>query len=115
MLNFICPQRTDLVIGTKQIGEGLLLINGFSTAVGAESIGKNCIIYQQVTIGATKSGFPTTLNNVTIFSGTVIIGKITIGNNVVIGANASVYKDVPDNCMVLPGSSRIMRWKGTVA
>ena len=39
-----------------------------------------------------------------------IFGKITIGNNVVIGANATVYKDVPDNSTVLPGSSKIMRW-----
>jgi len=111
LLNIICPQRADLIISTKSIGGGLLLINGFSTAIGAESIGNNCIIYQQVTIGATRSGFPTILNNVTIYAGAVIIGKITIGNNAVIGANATVYKDVPDNCMVLPGSSRIMHWK----
>jgi len=48
----------------------------------------------------------------------VIIGKITIGNNVVIGANATVLMDVPDNCTVYAPIPRIMRWadpdKGTV-
>jgi len=28
-----------------------------------------------------------------------IIGKITIGDNVIIGANAVVNKDVPSNCI----------------
>jgi serine O-acetyltransferase len=98
-------------VESKQIGEGMIIIHGFSTAIGAESIGKNCIIYQQVTIGATKDGFPTILDNVTIYAGAVIIGKITIGNNVVVGANATVFNDVPDNCTVLPGSSRVMKWR----
>lgn len=110
-LNIICPQMQTLIIYTKHIGEGLALVNGFATAIGAESIGKNCIIYQQVTLGGTKYGSPIILDNVTICSGAILLGKITIGNNVVIGANATVLRDVPDNCTVLPASSSIMKWK----
>ena len=101
----------NIFIVTKQIGEGMALVNGFSTTIGAKSIGKNCKIYQQVTIGSYKNGYPTILDNVTIYAGAVIFGKVTIGNNVIVGANATVFTDVPDNCTILPGSSKIMRWK----
>jgi serine O-acetyltransferase len=110
-LKILCPPERTLAIITPQIGEGLVVSHGFSTAIGAKSIGKNCTILQQVTIGATKYGEPVIKDNVVIYAGAVIFGKITIGNNVVIGANATVFIDVPDNCTVLPGTSKIMRWK----
>lgn len=108
-LRLIYPGINSLTISTKNIGEGLYIQSGFATMIGAESIGRNCTIYQQVTIGW-FNGYPTILDNVTIYPGAIIIGKVTIGNNVVIGANATVFMDVPDNCTVLPGSSRIMKW-----
>lgn len=43
-----------------------------------------------------------------IGSGAKIIGPCTIGNNVKIGANAVVAKDVPDNCTVV-GTMRIIQ------
>ena len=43
---------------------------------------------------------PKILNNVTICCGAKVLGGITIGNNAVIGANAVVVKDVPDNAIV---------------
>ena len=46
-------------------------------------------------------------DNVFIGTGAKIIGNITIGNNVLIGANAVVTKDVPDNCTVI-GNPMIM-------
>lgn len=110
-LRIILPPAPALAIQTHVIGEGLVISHGFGTAIGAKSIGKNCTILQQVTIGATKEGEPVIGDNVMIYAGAVIFGKINIGNNVVIGANATVFRDVPDNCTVLPGTSRIMHWK----
>ncbi|SMO50650.1 serine O-acetyltransferase [Saccharicrinis carchari] len=110
-LPFICPGQSNLYIQTKQIGEGMKIMHGFATAIGAESIGNNCTIYQQVTIGGTDAGAPTIKDNVTIYAGAVIFGKITIGNDVTIGANATVYTNVPDNSSVLPGTSKVFRWK----
>ncbi len=109
-LGILCPPLSTLKIRTDFIGEGLTIANGYATLIGAKSIGKNCTISQQVTIGATKYGNPTIKNNVTIYAGAIVIGKISIGENVTIGANATVYKDIPDNCTVLPGTSKIMRW-----
>lgn len=110
LLNIVCPELSSLHIHARRIGEGLAIIHGVATEIGAESIGKNCTIFQQVTIGGTIHGAPTIMDNVTIYAAAVVVGKITIGNNVVIGANATVCTNVPDNCTVLPGSSKVMRW-----
>ena len=111
MLSIIYPQLQTLHIHTKNIDEGLAVIHGTAAEIGAESIGKNCTIFHLVSIGGTKHGAPIIGDNVTIYTGAIIIGKITIGNNVVIGANATVFSNVPDDCTVLPGTSKIMRWK----
>jgi serine O-acetyltransferase len=109
-LNIFCPKMSTLFIGSDYIGEGFFIHHGFATGINAESIGKNCWINQQVSIGSHQGGRPIILDNVIIRPGAVIIGKITIGNNVVIGANATIFCDIPDNCTVYPPSSRIMLW-----
>jgi serine O-acetyltransferase len=109
LLNIFCPEISTLVIHTEQIGEGLFIWHGFATGIGAKSIGKNCTINQQVTIG-NSNGYPTILDNVRIQAGATIVGNITIGNNSTIGANATVLTDVPDNCTVYPAPCRIMKW-----
>ena len=59
-------------------------------------IGKNCRIYQNVTIGSDKDGnFPTFGSNVVVYAGACIIGGVFVGDDVIIGANAVVIKDVP--------------------
>ncbi len=109
-VKWFCPPRRNMVIGTEKIGPGLYIHLGYSSVIGAKSIGKNCLIYQQVTIGS-FNGAPTIGNNVTINSGAVILGKISIGNNVSIGANATVLNDVPDNTTVYPSKATMMKWK----
>ena len=77
-------------------------------------IGKNCVIFHQVTIGAKRTvdsknnGNPTIGDNCYIGSGAKIIGNIHIGNNVRIGANCVVYQDIPDNSVVVNGPTRII-------
>ncbi|MCU0473435.1 MAG: serine acetyltransferase [Bacteroidales bacterium] len=110
ILNIFCSEISSLYIYRNQtIGEGLFIWHGYATLIGSKSIGENCTINQQVTIG-TFNGYPTILDNVTINSGAIVVGDITIGNNSVIGANATVFQDVPDNCTVYPAQSKIMQW-----
>jgi serine O-acetyltransferase len=77
-------------------------------------IGKNCVIFHQVTIGSNtdidniKCGAPIIGDNVYIGAGAKIIGKIKIGSNVKIGANAVVVTDVPDNCTVVMAKPRMI-------
>lgn len=78
------------------------------------TIGYNCIIFQQVTlgsnyvIGSKTMGSPTLGDNVYIGAGAKIIGRVFIGNNVIIGANATVVTDIPDNSVVVGTHSRII-------
>ena len=79
-----------------QIGGGLQMAhtNGIVINVGAR-IGCNCDIFQQVTIGEARGGFPTIGNRVSIGAGAKILGPVTIGDGARIGANALVIRDVP--------------------
>ena len=85
---------------------------GIGVAIHARCVvGNNCIIGQNVTIGG-KSGWyevPIIGDNVEICTGAKILGPVRIGNNVIIGANAVVVKDVPDNCVVAGVPARIIR------
>lgn len=74
-------------------------------------IGKNAVIFQQVTIGSITSkgskniGSPIIGDNCYIGAGAKIIGNIRIGNNVRIGANAVVTQNVKDNASVYAQST----------
>ena len=75
-------------------------------------IGKNCTIFHQVTIGndyRDVNNIPIIGDNVTIYPGAKIVGKVIIGNNVEIGANTVVTKDVPSDTLVVTGSVRVIK------
>lgn len=102
----IGTKHLNLYIWTKDVGEGMRIMHGFSTVINAQSIGKNFICSQQVTIGWGKGGEPIIGDNVTIYAGAIIVGGVRIGNNVKIGAGAIVNKDVPDNTLVVSERNR---------
>ncbi|MBQ3285202.1 MAG: serine acetyltransferase [Ruminococcus sp.] len=94
-VKFVYPPMDTLYLDTPEIGGGLFIQHGFATMIAAASIGENCWINQQVTIGHTGRGRPPIIgNNVTITCGAKVLGPITLGDNVTIGANACVVKDV---------------------
>ena len=73
-------------------------------------MGKNCKIYQQVTIGYNhRLEAPVLGDNVEVCCGAKIIGGVRIGDNVLIGANSVVLKDIPSNCVVAGVPARIIR------
>jgi serine O-acetyltransferase len=53
-------------------------------------------------------------NNVDVGAGAKVLGRIRIGNNVLIGANAVVVTDVPDGCIAVGVPARILRRKESV-
>jgi serine O-acetyltransferase len=77
-------------------------------------IGMECLIGTNVTVGG-RSGFPEVPvigNNVYIATGAKVLGPITVGNNVTIGANSVVINNVPDNAIVAGVPARIIKYKG---
>jgi serine O-acetyltransferase len=113
LLNPLCRQLNSLFLPTVKIGPGLYVEHGFSTIVAADFIGENVWIIQQVTIGyKNRIDGPKISNNVRIYAGVIVIGKIVIGENSIIGAGAVVTKDVPADCTVVGNPARIVRKDG---
>lgn len=93
-----------------KIGKRLFIDHGMGSVIGeTATIGDNCTIYHGVTLGGTgkdkNKRHPDLGDNVIVGCGAKILGPIKIGNNVKIGANAVVLKEVPDNSTVvgIPG------------
>ena len=92
------------------IGGGLLLPHPNGVVVhGDATLGPNCLLFQQVTIGADDTGFPTIGGNVDIGAGAKVIGAIRVGDRVLIGANAVVICDVPGGATAVGVPARILR------
>lgn len=99
------------------IGEGLFIDHGSGIVIGETTvIGKNCVIYQGVTLGGTgkETGkrHPTLGDNVMVGSGARVLGPVNIGNNVKIAAGAVVLHDIPDNCTAVGVPARVVRRDG---
>ena len=106
------PYQAEIGNGTKLGYGGIGVVIHHNTKIGC-----NCMIAQQVTLGGGNSrypGVPIVGDNVYMAKGSIIMGGITIGNNVIIGANAVVNKPVPDNAVVAGVPARILRIKKVV-
>ena len=86
-------------------GERLYLGPPFNITINPNSIiGKNVNIHKGVTIGmenrGERKGSPIIGDEVWIGVNSTLVGKITIGNNVLIAPNSFVNKDIPSNSVV---------------
>jgi serine O-acetyltransferase len=100
----------------SEIGKGVFFPHTQGTVLGAQRIGENATIFQNVTLGAREldmnystSARPTVGDNVIIGAGAKVLGGITVGNNVIIGANSVVTKSVPDDVIVAGIPAQIIR------
>ena len=107
----------ELPRGAK-IGPGLYIGHFGGITVSQHAvIGARCALSQSITIGfaghGDKAGVPVIGDDVYIAPGARVFGKIRIGDNVKIGANAVVYRDIPDNAVVaLDPGFRIVSFSG---
>ena len=104
----------DIPLNTR-IGGGLLLPHPNGVVIHPEvEIGPNCLLFQQVTLGATagRDGVPRLGGHVDVGAGAKILGPVTIGDHVVIGANAVVLQDVPAGAVAVGTPARVIERKG---
>lgn len=106
----------DIHPGAK-IGKGVFIDHGMGVVIGETAIvGDYSLIYQGVTLGGTgkDSGkrHPTLGEGVVVGSGAKVLGNISIGNQVRIGAGSVVLRDVPSHCTVVGIPGRIIRQEG---
>ena len=94
---------------STKIGEGFKFTHPYSTIINAHSIGKNFSCIHLTTIGKADGKRPIIGNNVTCGANVSIIGDITIGDNVIIGAGSVVVKSVPSNCIVAGVPAKIIK------
>ena len=88
----------DIPLGTR-IGGGLLLPHPNGVVLHVDAVlGPNCLIFQQVTIGAGSSGVPVLGGHVDVGAGAKLLGSVRVGDHTLIGANAVVLMDVPAGC-----------------
>jgi serine O-acetyltransferase len=96
-----------------KIGEGFY-IGHYGTIIVSNKavIGKNCNISPGVTIGQANRGklygVPTIGDCVWMGTNSIIVGNISIGNDVLIAPGAFVNFDVPDHSMVIGNPGKIV-------
>ena len=103
------------LLGSDRVGKGRRYhvpvsrryIGHFGCIIVGEGVvmGSNCNLSQGVTLGVAgrgdRKGSPTIGDRVFIAPGAKVIGKISIGNDVTIGANAVVSKSLPDRAVAV--------------
>ena len=100
------------------IGKGFFIDHGMGVVIGETAkIGKNCVLFHNVTLGGTKSvhgrRHPKLGDNCLVGTGTSLLGPILIGSNVKIGAATTVInRNIPDHCTVVGVPGRIVHYKG---
>ncbi|MCX7592207.1 MAG: serine O-acetyltransferase [Fischerella sp.] len=89
-----------------EIGKGVFIDHGMGVVIGETAVvGDYSLIYQGVTLGGTgkETGkrHPTLGKNVVVGAGAKVLGNISIGDRVRIGAGSVVLRDVPSDCTVV--------------
>lgn len=107
-LNVIC---CNCIIGRgAEFGPGLVFIHSTGIVINGQVRGGSHIYLEhQVTIGAQRRASPILGDRVFIGAGAKIVGAVTIGNDVNIGANAVVLSDIPNGATAVGIPAKVVR------
>lgn len=99
------------VIGMNaKFGDRFIILHSVGIVINSAIVAGNDITLESgVVIGAEKGKSPKIGNRVFFGSGAKAVGGVSIGNDVIIGANAVVVKDVPDSVVVGGVPAKIIR------
>lgn len=102
------------------IGQRFFIDHGAGVVIGETAIiGDDVTLYHGVTLGGTSwnkgKRHPTLGNGVLVGAGAKILGPITLGDNVRVGANSVVVKDVPPHSTVVGIPGRVVQARTNLA
>jgi serine O-acetyltransferase len=102
-----------------KIGRRLFIDHGTGVVIGETAeVGDDVLLYQGVTLGGTGNQrgkrHPTIGNRVVIGTGAKILGSITLGDNVKVGAGSVVVHSVPAETTVVGAPARAVKSKASV-
>lgn len=118
VLNHITKILTGIEIHPgAEIGEGFFVDHGAGVVIGETTvIGNNVSVYQGATLGGVRmekgKRHPTLGDNIIVGTGAKVLGNITIGDYVQIGANSVILKDIPEHSTVVGIPGRVVKTKG---
>ncbi len=101
-----------------KIGKGFFIDHGTGVVIGETAVvGDNCVFFHGVTLGGTghhkDKRHPTIGDNVLIGANATLLGPIEVGDNCKIGATSVIInRDVPANCTVVGAPGRIVKRDG---
>jgi serine O-acetyltransferase len=109
---------TGICIPNKtEVGGGLYFPRFGAIILSHGSIGENCTIEQNVTLGIAgrgeERGHPTIGNRVFIGAGAMIVGKITVGDDAYIFPGSVVTRSVPPRAVVMGYPAKIVSYDGS--
>jgi serine O-acetyltransferase len=99
------------------IGPGLYFNHFGSIFIGASTIGENCNFAHEVTVGiagrGSKRGLPVLGDRVFVGPGAKILGLVNVGDDVAVGANAVVTKDLSDRAVAVGIPAKVISYEGS--
>lgn len=107
-------------IGTRaEISGGFKIAHSIGLVIGGGTrIGRNCDVRQNTTFGGNYGKVsedgrrqPWLGDNVSVSAGAVILGPVKVGSNSIIGANAAVTKDFPENVIIAGVPAKVIKQK----
>ncbi len=123
VLHFVAFRLTEMFTGISlepkaEIGPGLYIGHFGTIIVGSGvKLGANCNLSQGVTLGVDgrgeRRGSPQIGDRVFIAPGAVVVGKITVGDDAAIGANAVVNRSLPDRAVAIGNPTKIVSYNGS--
>jgi serine acetyltransferase len=97
-----------------RIGPGLRMPHPIGILVGHGVLGRGVVLQHHITLSAVTTNWRTGQSpgwfqigdDVTIFTGSVIAGRVAVGDGAIIGANSLVVRDIPAGHIVIGGRTR---------
>lgn len=117
ILGLLTNVLTGCYISPKaKIEGGLYLPHPIGVVVGDKVVvGRRARIYQGVTLGSKATGdkaYPILADRITVFPNSVIVGSITLGSHVTVGAGSIVLRSAPDGAVLVGNPAKLIKIRG---